>query len=110
MPRAPSTLRIHPKVSGDIAAIKKHNPDHAKRIWDSINDWDRMISWGRVPQDKMTYLTTNAGYNFYREWVGRSGYRVIYEISNDVMTVVAALPKDDDTYDLDEITRRMSQI
>ena len=38
-------------------------------------------------------------YNFYRDYVEKSGYRVIYEISGDTMTVVAVLPKDDDTYD-----------
>lgn len=48
-------------------------------------------------------------YNFYRERVGNSGYRVVYEISDDVMTVVAVLPKSDDTYDLAELSRRSSE-
>jgi hypothetical protein len=32
---------------------------------------------------------------------------VIYEISDDVMTVVAVLPKGDDTYDLTELRGRL---
>ena len=64
---------------------------------------------GRVPQNHLTYLTGSGAYNFYRERVGNSGYRVIYEISNDTMTVVAALPKGDDTYDLNEFQRRMGR-
>jgi hypothetical protein len=41
--------------------------------------------------------------------VGNSGYRVIYEISADVMTVVAVLPKSDDTYDLSALAGRSSE-
>ena len=45
----------------------------------------------------------------HAERVGNSGYRVIYEISEDVMTVVAVLPKSDDTYDLSALARRASE-
>lgn len=34
---------------------------------------------------------------------------MIYEISDDVMTVVAVLPKGDHTYDLEEFRRRMDR-
>jgi len=81
MPRAPSTLRFHPSVRDDLGNIKQHNPDHAKRILRKIDDWEEKIGWGRVPQDHLTYLTGSGSFNFYRERVGNSGYRVIYEIS-----------------------------
>lgn len=110
MPRAPSQFRIHPAVRDDLLQIQGHNPDHADRIRAKIEDWEDKIGWGRVPQDHLTYLTGSGSHNFYREWVGRSGYRVIYEISNDVMTVLAILPKGDDTYDLAELRRRMDQL
>lgn len=110
MPRAPSTLRFHPDVENDLDSIKQHNPDHATRILQKINDWRDKIDWGRVPQDHLSYLTGSGAFNFYRERVGNSGYRVIYEISNDVMTVVAVLPKGDDTYDLGELRRRMDRL
>lgn len=67
-------------------------------------------SRGRLPQEHLTYLTGSPQpYNFYRERVGNSGYRVIYEISTDVMVVVAVLPKGDDTYDLQALTRRLQR-
>ncbi|WP_218927117.1 type II toxin-antitoxin system RelE family toxin [Halosimplex pelagicum] len=94
----------------DIEQIKDHNPDHAERCFDTIDDWERKIGWGRVPQNHLTYLTGSKSHNFYREWVGQSGYRIIYDISGDVMTVVAVRPKGDDTYDLDEFRRRMDQL
>lgn len=110
MPRAPSTLRFHPASKDDLEQIKRHNPDHAERILKKIKQWENHLQWGRVPQDQLTYLTGSGPYNFYREWVGRSGYRIIYEISGDVMTVVAILPKSDDTYDLEELRQRMDQL
>jgi len=110
VPRAPSQFRIHPAVETDLAQIQAHNPDHAQRCFDRIDDWERKIQWGRVPQDHLKFLTTGGSRNFYREWVGRSDYRIIYEISNDVMTVVAVLPKGEDTYDIDEFRRRMDRL
>lgn len=110
MPREPSTLRIHPAFQDDLASIKQHNPDHAERILRKVGDWEEKIKWGRVPQDHLTYVTGSGSRNFYREYVGKSGYRIIYEISNDTMTVLAALPKGDNTYDLDEFHRRMDRL
>ena len=108
MPRSPSRLRILPSAQDDLQDIQQHNPDHAARLLKRIESWRDKIQWGRVPQDHLKYLT-GGSYNFYREQVGTSGYRVIYEISNDVMTVVAVLPKSDDTYDLGELQRRINR-
>jgi mRNA interferase RelE/StbE len=107
VPRAPSQLDILQSARDDLASIKTHNPDHAERVLHKIADWQDKIGWGRVPQEHLTYLTGADTYNFYRERVGNSGYRIVYEISGDVMSVVAVVPKGDDTYDLDELRRRM---
>ena len=107
MPRAPSSLRFLQSARDDLRTIGAHNPDHAARILRTIHRWSEHISWGRVPQEQLTSLAGSGDYNFYRERVGNAGYRVIYEISDDVMTVVAVLPKGDRTYDLDEFARRM---
>jgi mRNA interferase RelE/StbE len=110
MPRAPSSLEFLPEAQQDLEQIADHNPDHAQRVLDKIADWEEKIDWGRVPQEHLTYLTDSPPeYNFYRERVGNSGYRVIYEISGDVMTVVTVLPKSDDTYDLSALARRASE-
>ncbi|CCQ35358.1 RelE family protein [Natronomonas moolapensis 8.8.11] len=110
MPRAPSSLEFLPEAQADLERIDDHNPDHAERILGKIADWDEKIGWGRVPQEHLTFLTDSpTGHNFYRERVGNSGYRVIYEISDDVMTVVAVLPKSDNTYDLSALARRASE-
>lgn len=110
MPEAPSVLRFIPEAQDDLQAIQRHNPDHAERILRKISEWESHIQWGRVPQKRLTYLTGSpAPYSFYRERVGNSGYRVIYEISSDTMNVVAILPKGDETYDLEEFERRMER-
>ena len=57
MPQPPSNFRIHPAVFEDLEAIKQHNPDHAERCFDRIEDWERKIQWGRVPQNHLKYLT-----------------------------------------------------
>jgi len=107
VPEAPDTLRILPAViEDDLASIQAHNPDHAERILQKITDWEDKIQWGRVPQEHLTYLAGSSEYNFYRERVGNSGYRVVYEISDGVMTAVAVFPKDDNAYDVDEFARR----
>jgi mRNA interferase RelE/StbE len=109
MPHAPSTLEFLPEAQQDLEHIAEHNPAHAQRILGKIADWEENIEWGRVPQEHLIYLTDSPPeYNFYRERVGNSGYRIIYEISGDVMTVVAVLPKSDDTYDLAALSRRSS--
>lgn len=107
MPQAPSKLEWLPSAKSDLASIADHNPNHGERILEKIDDWERLIHWDRVPQEELEYLTAAGEYNFYRQRIGRSGYRVVYAISNDTMTVVAILPKDDDTYDVDSLSRRM---
>jgi mRNA interferase RelE/StbE len=110
MPRAPSTLEFLPEAVDDLNRIEEHNTAHAQRIFDKVADWEDKIDWGRVPQEHLTYLTDSPPeYNFYRERVGNSGYRIIYEISGDVMTVVAVLPKSDDTYDLTALSQRSAE-
>ena len=109
MPRVPTSLRILPEARDDLESIAGHNPDHAKRILGKIRDWEEHISWGRVPQDHLTYLTGSGSYNFYRERVGNAGYRIVYEISGDEMTVVAILPKSEETYDLEDFRRRVGR-
>lgn len=110
MPRSPSALEFLPEALDDLERITAHNPDHAERILSKITDWEEHISWGRVPQERLTYLTDSPPeYNFYRERVGNSGYRIIYEISEDTMTVVAVLPKSDETYDLADLSRRINE-
>lgn len=110
MPRAPTTLRYHPAFEDDLETIQQHNPDHAERILKKVASWESNIKWGRVPQEHLIHLSGTDEYNFYRERVGNSGYRVIYEIHGDTMTVLAALPKGDDTYDIDEFQRRMDRL
>lgn len=109
MPRSPSTLRILPAAQDDLADIQAANADAAERCLTRIKDWERKIQWDRVPQNHLTYLTGSGEHNFYRERVGNSAYRVVYEISGDLMTAVAVFPKDDNAYDLDEYRRRMDQ-
>lgn len=93
MPRAPSWLRFLQSARDGLRAIGEHNPDHAERILRTIHRWSEHVARGRVPQERLTSLAGSGEYNFYRERVGNAGYRVIYEISNDTMTVVAVLPK-----------------
>ena len=108
MPHPPDELRILDVViAEDLASIQAHNPDHAERILNKIHDWEDKIQWGRTPQEHLTYLTGSGRFNFYRERVGNSGYRVVYEISDDTMTAVAVFPKDDNAYDLDDFRRRI---
>ncbi len=109
MPRAPTELTVLQSAQDDLTDIQQHNPDHAARILNKINDWSEKIQWGRVPQQHLTYLTGSDQYNFYRERVGNAGYRVVYEISGDRMTVVGIVPKGEKTYDLAEFRRRMDQ-
>lgn len=109
MPRAPSNIEFLPEALTDLDMIREHNRDHAERILRKINDWEQKIEWGRVPQEHLTYLTDSpSAYNFYRERVGNSGYRIVYEISSEIMTVVARLPKSHHTYDLTALSRRIS--
>jgi len=109
MPQPPSTLAFLQSARDDLAAIQQHNPDHAERILRKINDWAEKIQWGRIPQQHLVYLTGSDRYNFYRERVGNTGYRVIYEISDQEMTVVGIVPKGEDIYDLSEFRRRMDR-
>lgn len=110
MPVPPSNFSWIPSAEDDLSSIRDHHHEHAQRCYNKATQWESWISLGaRTPQIQLEYLTDSKEYNFYREWVGRSGYRLIFEISDDWMTVVAVLPKDDDTYDLDELRGRMDR-
>ncbi|MFC5135208.1 MULTISPECIES: type II toxin-antitoxin system RelE family toxin [Haloferacaceae] len=109
MPRSPSKLRILPEAADDIEEIQQDDSEGATRILKKINEWKDQIQWGRVPQRHLTYLSGSKSYNFYRQRVGNSKYRVVYEISDDLMTAVAVFPKDDNAYDLDDYRSRMDR-
>lgn len=107
---APSTLAFLLEARDDLRAIADHNSDHAERVLSKIRDWEDKIEWGRVPQEHLTYLTDSPqAYNVYRERVGNSGYRVVYDISGDETTVVAVLPESEGTYDLKSLSRRLTE-
>ena len=106
----PSKIEFIQPAEDDLDDIRKQNPGDEKRILKKIDEWRNFIQWGRSPRKKLTYLTGSPKqYNFYRQWVGRDKYRVIYEISGTTMTVVAVLPKDDHTYDETDFERRMDR-
>jgi len=107
VPRSPSKLRILPEAATDIEEIQQRDPEGATRILKKIDDWKDQIQWGRVPQEHLTYLSGSTAYNFYRQRIGNSRYRVVYEISDDLMTAVAVFPKDDNAYDLDDYRSRL---
>lgn len=108
MPVAPDEFDFIPQAESDLADIQQRNSDDATRILKKIQQWEEWLQFGRVPQEHLTHLTDSpAEFNFYRQWVGNSGYRVIYEISDGTMTVVAILPKDDHTYDIDALVERL---
>lgn len=109
MPRSPSKLRILPEAATDIEEIQQRDPEGATRILKKIDDWKDQIQWGRVPQEHLTYLSGSTSYNFYRQRIGNSRYRVVYEISDDLMTAVAVFPKDDNAYDLDDYRSRLDR-
>jgi mRNA interferase RelE/StbE len=98
-----------PAAQVDLNEISQTDKEGAERCLSCIKDWERQIQWGRVPQDQLAYLTGSHPYNFYREWVGQSDYRVVYEISNGLMTAVAVFPKDDNAYDIAEFGRRVDR-
>ena len=45
MPHAPSELTVLQSARDDLATIQQHNPDHAERILEKINDWTENIQW-----------------------------------------------------------------
>jgi len=61
---------------------------------------------GPCPARTLDVSLGSTAYNFYRQRIGNSRYRVVYEISDDLMTAVAVFPKDDNAYDLDDYRSR----
>lgn len=90
--------------------IYRTNLDAGERIEETIDDWSRKIQWGRVPQTKLKAISgTSSKYNLYRQWIGRTGYRIVYEISNNEMVVVCIVPKDDHSYDIPRFVERVDR-
>ena len=106
-PNTPSELKYLDDAIEDINSL---GPDEGSRVFNKIDDWGEKIKWGRSPRRKLTYLDGSPPeYNFYRQWVGRNKFRVIYEISGDRMLVVAVIRKDDHAYDMRDYVRRMKR-
>jgi mRNA interferase RelE/StbE len=110
VPVAPSELRWLPDAIDDLKNIYRKNFSDGERIEETIDDWARKIQWGRVPQTKLKAVSgAPSGYNLYRQWIGRTGYRVVYEISDDEMVVVCIVPKDDHSYEVPVFIKRVDQ-
>lgn len=109
MPVPPEEFVFLSAAKGDLFDIAEGAPEAGSRIRDKIEELrDQTIKWGRVPQKELTYLTdAPPGYNLYRQKIGNSGFRVIYQIDADEMVVVAVLPRTDRTYQLDQLTDRV---
>ena len=109
MPVPPDTFEFLESAKSDLFSIADSDPEAGDRIRNKIEELrEQAIVWDRVPQEHLTYLTDSPpGYNFYRQKIGTSGYRVIYEIDGDTMTVVAILPRTDRTYQLETLVDRV---
>lgn len=108
MPHPPDEFSFLTAAKADLFDVADHDPEDAKRIRSKIAELkEQTLQWGRVPQEHLEYLTDSpTGYRFYRQKIGTSGYRVIYEISGNEMVVVAVLPRTDRTYDMDRLAQR----
>lgn len=110
MPVAPSEFSWLPDAIDDLKDIYTVNFNAGERIEGTIDDWSRKIQWGRIPQKKLKAVSGSPSeYNLYRHWIGRTGYRVIYEISDDEMVVVCIVPKDNHSYDISKFVDRIDR-
>ncbi|AQL42294.1 hypothetical protein BV210_06005 [Halorientalis sp. IM1011] len=106
----PDEFRTLPSVKDDLFSIAESDREAGDRIRDKIEQWEQWLEFGRVPQKHLTYLTDSpGGYNFYRQKVGNSGHRIIYEISDGIMTIVAIVPRTDRTYQIEKYVDRMDR-
>jgi mRNA interferase RelE/StbE len=104
----PDEFRTLPSAKDDLFSIAESDRETGDRIKSKIDQWNQWLEFGRVPQEHLTYLTDSPGeYNFYRQKVGNSGHRIIYEISDGVMTIVAIVPRTDRTYQMEQYVDRM---
>jgi len=111
VPVPPDEFTFLEDAKGDLFEIAESDPEAGTRIRNKIEELrEQTIQWGRVPQKELTYLTdTPPEHNFYRQKIGTSGFRVIYEIDAAEMLVVAVLPRTDRTYQLDQLTDRVDE-
>ena len=87
------------EVDSDI----KNNFDESKHqhLKSAIPDIkEKVITFGRQPRlhNEYTKIEKMRGYAIYRKWVGSSLARFFFAIKGEEMTLIAVLPKDDDTY------------
>lgn len=111
MPVPPDDFVFLTAAKDDLFDIAESDPEAGERIRTKIEELrDQTIQWGRVPQEQLEYLSdTPPEYNFYRQKIGTSGFRVIYQIDANEMLVVAILPRTDRTYQLDQLTGRVDK-
>lgn len=109
MPVPPEEYNFLHAAKEDLFTIADSDPEAGERIRSKIAELrEQTIKWGRVPQEQLTYITDSPPeYNFYRQKIGTSGFRVIYEIDASEMLVVAVLPRTDRTYQLDQLVDRV---
>jgi len=104
----PDEFQTLESAKDDLFSIAGSDRETGDRIRNKIEQWEQWLELGRVPQEHLTYLTDSPReYNFYRQKVGSSGHRIIYEISGDVMTIVAIVPRTDRTYQMETFVDRM---
>jgi mRNA interferase RelE/StbE len=109
VPAAPKEFNFLTAAKRDLFDIADGDAQAGQRIREKIEELQRQtIQWGRVPQDHLQYLTDSPSeYNFYRQKIGNSGFRVVYHIDSGEMIVVAVLPRTDRTYQLDTFVNRV---
>lgn len=108
MPVAPDTFSFLSAAKDDLLDIADNDSEAGERIRNKIEELrEQTITWGRVPQEHLTYLTdAPPEHNFYRQKIGTSGHRVIYRIDANEMLVVAVLPRTDRTYQMEQLVAR----
>lgn len=108
---APDEFNFLEDAEADLLDIADSDPDAGRRIRSKIEELrEQTTQWGRVPQEHLTYLQdAPPEHNLYRQKVGSSEFRVIYEISRSEMLVVAVLPRTDRTYQLDQFAERVEE-
>ncbi|MFD1643685.1 type II toxin-antitoxin system RelE/ParE family toxin [Halohasta litorea] len=97
-------------VSQDLAGFQAHEVDRIKSKIQDINT--ACVLGSRDPRFHHDYTKLAGGsdkYTFYRKWVGRDKFRLIFEVSGERMVLVAVLKKDDHAYNPSEYSQRMSE-
>lgn len=95
-----------------VRADLKAEPYEVTRIKRKIEDVRTACVLGsRDPRLHHEY-TKIAGsaerYTFYRKWVGRDKFRLVFEVSGKRMVLVAVIEKDDQAYSISKYVSRMN--